>query len=268
MKMRFVYLVLFLSLFFRSFSQPLENDWPGKFFKGYTRSLTAGKFSYHSPQPDVTTSLLLRSIDSSSYIAWETEAIPADLKDPSVNFIWMFGIDANNNSHTYKLYLNGNYLLTFSNPVVSDIKPWVVSGLYSSSLLFRTTMLDKYDDPMGYAVLQVPSKLLVKGKPQVIKIVGESASSNVWYMTFESGVEEKVDIIQEEAVIQENGKQHYSVLFNFVHLGKPENASIRIPRVISKSFRLEPGFNRIQLLLPFSEDTSGYNAIIERNGLS
>jgi len=266
MKIRYVYLLLFLSLSCSSFSHALENDWPGKFFKGYSRSLTAGKFSYHSPQPDVTTSLLLRSIDSSSYIEWETESIPADLKDPSVNFIWMFGIDQNNDSHTYKLFLNGNYILTFANPIDSDVKPWSVQGKEGSSLLFRTTMLDKYDDPMGYAVLKVPSKFLVKGKPQVIKIMGESASSNVWYMTFESGVEEKVDIIQEEAVIMEKGKQYYSVLFNFVHLGETEDGTIRIPNVITKSFRLEPGFDRVQLLLPVSVDTSRFNATIETGG--
>jgi alpha-mannosidase len=266
MKIRNLLFLILLSYSYLSFSQSLENDWPGKYFKGYIRSLTAGKFSYHSPQPDVTTSLLLRSIDSSSYIAWETETIPADLKDPSVNFIWMFGIDQNNNSHTYKLFLNGRYLLTFANPVISDIRPWTVPGIEASSLLFRTTLLDKYDDPMGYAVLKVPSKLLIKGKPQVIKVIGESASSNVWYMTFESAVEEKVDIIQEEAVIMEKGKQYYSVLFNFVHLGKPENATIRIPQIMTKTFRLEPGFNRVQLLLPLSEDTSRYNANIEIGG--
>jgi len=179
-------LLLFLVFLFTELpAQDKENNWPEKFYSGYTRSLTAGKFSYHSPQPDVTTSLLLRSIDSLSYIEWETETIPAGLKDPSVNFIWMFGIDANNNSHTYKLYLNGTYLLTFSNPVVSDNKPWLVSGREGCSLLFRTTMLDKYDDPMGYAVLKVPSNLLGKGKPQVIRIMGESVASNVWYMTYE-----------------------------------------------------------------------------------
>ncbi len=134
-----------------------QQSWPGKFYKGYTRSLTTGKFSYHSPQPDVTESLLLRSIDSASYISWETEKIPSDFIEPYANFVWMFGIDANPESHTYRLYINGTYYLTFANPVVSEIKPWTVTGKNGCSLTFLTTMLDKYDDPMGYAVLKMPA---------------------------------------------------------------------------------------------------------------
>ena len=180
-RMKKIYLFSCLLFLFSEglFSQNKGNDWPGKFFKGYAKSVSEGEFSYHSPQPDVTTSLLLRSIDSASYIAWETEAIPADLKGTYINFIWMFGIDANNNSHNYRLYLNDDYLLTFANPVVSDIKPWTVQGTGGSSLLFRTTMLDKYDDFMGYAILIVPLKLLINDKPQTIKVVSESAGSNV-----------------------------------------------------------------------------------------
>ena len=48
-------------------SQKLPQD----FFKGYERSLKGGGFNYHSPQPDVTSSLLIRSIDSVQDIAWD-----------------------------------------------------------------------------------------------------------------------------------------------------------------------------------------------------
>jgi alpha-mannosidase len=85
------------------------------------------------------------------------------------------GIDANPESHKYRLYVNGTYCLTFANPVISEIKTWTVSGNDGCSLTFLTTMLDKYDDPMGYAVLKVPSDMIQKGKPQIIKVVGESS---------------------------------------------------------------------------------------------
>ena len=243
-----------------------ENAWPGKFFRGYTRSVTTGKFSYHSPQPDVTESLLLRSIDSASFISWETEQVPSDFMEPVANFVWMFGIDANAESHTYRLFLNGNYCLTFSNPVVSEIKPWIVDGNSGCSLSFLTTMLDKYDDPMGYAVFKVPSTLIKEGEPQVIRIVGESAGSNVWYMTFESAVNEKLDIVQEEAVIKNGDKQSYSVLFNFIHLGPTLTGKLVIPSFPVHAFRLQPGYNRIQVLLPATNDTVRYKAMVNLGG--
>ena len=72
---------------------------PGHFFKGYMKSIKGGGFEYHSPQPDVTTSLLVRSIDSVQYIEWETEAIPLEYHQPDIRFVWLFGIDASTDSH-------------------------------------------------------------------------------------------------------------------------------------------------------------------------
>jgi hypothetical protein len=249
-----------------TFGQQKTELWPGKFFKGYTRSVTTGKFSYHSPQPDVTESLLLRSIDSSSFISWETEKIPGDFKEPFANFVWMFGIDANPESHKYRLFVNGAYCLTFANPVVSEIKPWTVTGTGGCSLTFLSTMLDKYDDPMGYAVLKLPSEMVRRGQLQVIKVIGESAGSNVWYMTFESGVEEKLDIVQEEAVVKNKDHNCYSVLFNFVHLDPVVSGKIQIVTQPSVSFNLQPGFNTIPFLLPVSRDSSRYTATINLAG--
>ncbi len=87
-----------------------QTSLPGKFFIGYEKSVKGGGFQYHSPQPDVTSSLLLRSIDSMQYIEWETESIPAATEGPTVNLIWMFGIDANLDSHTFTLYVNGKFI--------------------------------------------------------------------------------------------------------------------------------------------------------------
>ena len=131
---------------------------------------------------------------------------------------------------------------------------------------FLTTMLDKYDDPMGYAVLRVPAGLIEKGKSQVIKVVGESAGSNVWYMTFESPVEEKLDIVQEEAVVRNRGNSYYSVLFNFVHLGPEITCNLKISNGQDISIQLLPGYNRIPVLLPVSKESKHYAAMISPDG--
>ena len=147
-------------------------------------------------------------------------------------FIWIFGIDANPEGHRYDLWFNNQLLLSFRNPLTSNKSHFLVRGNDGSSLDFRTTMLDKYDDPMGYAVLTVPSSLLVKGKTQLIRVVGESAGSRSWYMTFESPVEEKVWFAQQEAVRRTPDGERFSGLFNFVHLGEPEGCTIRVRAAI------------------------------------
>jgi len=194
--------------------------------------------------------LLIRATDSTQYIEWETETLPVVLKAQPARFIWMFGIDANPSSYTWKLYINGKYLLTFANPLISEKKSWVVEGIEGASLDFRPTLLDKYNDPLGYAILTVPASFLLAGRPQTLKIVGESAGKMTWYMTYESPVEEQITAVQEEAIIKGRGKNYRAVLFQFVHLGDPLESEIRIEPDIVKSFTLETGFNRIRILLP------------------
>ncbi len=223
---------------------------PARFFKGYIKSVKGGGFQYHSPQPDVTSSLLLRSIDSVQYIEWETESLPGDYDGSQVNFIWMFGIDANTDSHSFKLYVNDRYCLTFSNPLSSEMKPWRVDGVQGSSLFFRTTLLDKYGDPMGYAVLNLPAAMTVKGRPQMIRVVGESKESRSWYMTFEAAVEEKLVVTQEPALVRGKDKNYLPVIFQFVHLGDPVKGSVEVAGIPPARFTLVTGFNEVRLMLP------------------
>jgi len=224
--------------------------WLDRYYQGYASSIKGGGFSYHSPQPDVTSSMLIRANDSSQYIAWHTESLPAAIQDTAVRFIWMFGIDANAESYQWKLFVNGNYLLTFTNPTVSEKKNWMASGVNGSTLDFHPTLLDKYNDPMGYAILTVPRNLLHPGATQVIKIVGENAGKQTWYMTFEASMKESAAVVQEEVVIRSGDKDFQSVLFQFVHLGESEPIEIQVGAEKVNTFALKTGFNSFRILLP------------------
>ena len=243
-----------------------QSELPADFLKGFTKAVKGGGFQYHSPQPDVTTSLLLRSIDSVQYIEWETEAIPAGYAAKQVNFVWMFGIDANADSHSFRLYVNGRYCLTFYNPLSSEMKPWWVTGTQGASLFFRTTLLDKYGDPMGYAVLTLPVSMTVKGKPQDIRIVGESKESRSWYMTFEAGVEENLVVRQEPALERGRELNFTPVLFQFVHLGNPVRGRLEVAGLPVTRFTLETGFNEVKILLPEESPSKTYTALIKIDG--
>ncbi|MCX6306090.1 MAG: hypothetical protein NT040_14100 [Bacteroidetes bacterium] len=246
--------LLLLGVAFSLAAVPQNAGHPAElFFKGYAKSIKGGGFEYHSPQPGITSSLLIRSIDSVQYIEWETDVLPGSYAVQTVNLVWMFGIDANADSHSFKLYVNGKYCLSFANPPVSEIKPWRVGGIGGSSLLFKTTMLDKYGDPMGYAVLSLPVNLVDKGKPQHIRIVGESKESRSWYMTFEAGVEENLAIKQVPALLRGDHGNAIPVLFQFVHLGDAVTGTLETAGAPKTSFTLETGFNEVKVMLP--EDT-------------
>ncbi|MEI7725251.1 MAG: hypothetical protein WCK09_09115, partial [Bacteroidota bacterium] len=239
--------------------------WPGRFFKGYSKTIKGGGFQYHSPQPDITSSLLLRSIDSVQYIEWETEPVVIDDTRHSVNLMWVFGIDANTDSHKFKLYVNGKYCLTFANPLTSELKPWQADGINGCWLLFRTTMLDKYGDPMGYAQLNLPGSMIANGKPQVIRIVGESKESRSWYMTFEAGVEEKLTVRQVPALVRAEQGNVIPVLFQFVHLGEPVKGTLGI-NDLDMPFTLETGFNEVKILLPENTAQGEHSVMITIHG--
>ena len=243
-----------------------QQSLPEKYFKGYEKSIKGGGFLYHSPQPDVTSSLLVRSIDSVQYIEWGTEVIPASHSEKMVNLIWMFGIDANIESHSFKVYLNDRYCLTFHNPLTSDIKSWTVNGVNDCRLFFRPVMIDKYGDPMGYAIFTVPVAMIIKDKSQRIRIVGESKESRSWYMTFENGVEEKLTIKQVPALIRGKDENHLQLLFQFVHLGSKVDGFLEIPGIPKERFALETGFNEIKVLLPETTPPGEKTAIVTVSG--
>ncbi len=137
-----------------------------KYFPGYIRTTHGGNFSYHSPHPQVRQSMLLRSVSASDYIEWETFTVSADYNPESINFIWLYGIDVSPDSHTYTLFLNGDTAVSFSNPLVTDTSVVVIEGKEGIVLTFRPSMVDKYDDLMGFAILEVPVEKLIKGNPE------------------------------------------------------------------------------------------------------
>ncbi len=249
-------LFCFAFLLFAAVCRPQSAVWPDTFYQGYNQTIHGGGFQYHSPQPDVTRSMLARSKDSLQYVEWKTEKVPEQISAPRVNFIWIYGIDAEVNGHNFHLDLNGDHVITFANPKISEKKPVNIEGKNGITLTFRPTLLDKYDDPMGYAVLSVPSSLLIEGKPQTIRVSGESAGSNAWYMTFEAGVHDTVYVEQTPCVLQSAkgkepsaGGREFSVIFHFVHPGNAVSGKVSIGEV-NKEFVIEPGYTRIEILLP------------------
>ncbi|MCB0751889.1 MAG: hypothetical protein KDC52_10475, partial [Ignavibacteriae bacterium] len=68
----YAYLVLFTATITYSISQPTHSQ----YFLGYENEVSGTRFGYHSPLPDVNTSLLIRGREDYAPIVWQTEVIP------------------------------------------------------------------------------------------------------------------------------------------------------------------------------------------------
>ena len=125
------------------------------YFQGYSEEVSGKRFGYHSPIPEVNTSLLLRGQSDYDPISWKTEVVPKNYKQEYVSFIWLFGMDVTSEPVVFNLSVNNEKYLSFSSSRTSDLGIKKINGKDSASLTFNVTMLDKYEDQMGFAILRI-----------------------------------------------------------------------------------------------------------------
>ncbi len=225
-------------------------DNPGRYLNGYLNNIQGETINYHAPDPSAKTALLVRSRDHSNLIAWETEIVPPQIDTGMVNFVWMFGMDATPEQHRFTLSVNGIELIRFENPEKAEIGNITVPGEQGTNLSIRTTLIDRHKDAMGYAVLSVPSDLVKPGSSQSIKVSGEPAGSNVWYMTFLHPVTEEISAKPEDLVIRRNDRKLQSVRLEMVYLGEPAEAEISMAGEEPVKHLLQSGYNAIRYFTP------------------
>ncbi len=239
---------------------------PKTFFSGYERTLHGGGFIYHSPDPSVTSSMLVRSVDSTNYVEWETAGVPANFDGNDAYFAWMFGINVTPNGHFFSLLVNGKKVLEISNPERSSKTSWTIKGLDGAELTFVPTMIDMYNDLMGYAVLKLPRQLIELGKGEVLRIHGKSEGSQVWYMTFESPIREELKAEQVPAVIKHAGNTYDLAQFMVTHLGKDTRTDIKLSNGMSQSVEVHLGYNSFLVRIPIVKHAETIKAKMELDG--
>jgi hypothetical protein len=233
-------------------------------FQGYAQSIGGATINYNSPQPEVETALLARAKTEFKIIEWETEQLPVKIEEEFINFIWIFGVDVNVESRAWDLLVNGKKYLTFYNPKNNDQQIWSVDGIEGSKISFRRTMIDRHGDAFGYASFTLPKSSIQKFYGQSLKltVLGEEAGSNVWYMTFISGITERFEINQEQMIVKEDDKLFNQVKFEAVYLGENTTGEITIENILTQKFELFTGYNNISLQLPLTEQPASYLARI------
>ncbi len=258
--MKYIINTLFIQLFLLSLSNAQVSQ--SIYFQGYEKTIHGFTFNYHSPLPEVNSSLLVRARNDFHPIEWETETISEDYERDFASFVWMYGMDTDAKSYDFDLFVNGEKYLTFSNPASNEKSEWSIKGKNGAKLTFNVTLIDKYKDQMGFATLKLPKSAISPGKPVILKIDGEDAGSNIWYMTFKANIQEQISVLQENVVINDKGQLYHLARFDFTHLGEETTGTVTVDKT-KESIILKPGYNSLELMLPKVDEPTKYSAKIK-----
>ncbi len=210
---------------------------------GYQRELSGSSLAYHSPLPEVTEALLVRARGEFAPIEWETAPLPEGATGDWVQFTWLFGLSVHPAQHGFRLYLNDRELLLFRNAPVKDWKEWTVEGVEGSQLSFRSTLIDQHGNLMGFASLRVPRSLLGDATSARLRVKGEPAESNAWYMTFKAAVADKVTLRQQPILLEEGGQRFFQALLEITSLKDAGEARLQIAGNPDETFTVKAGAN-------------------------
>jgi len=255
---RSIFTCLFLIVSTLISAQQNENH----FLQGYEEEISGKRFGYHSIFPDVNTSLLLRGRSDFEALVWKTQVIPEDYSNDFITFIWVFGMDVTATPVDFNLIVNDKKWFSFSSSKVSQTGLKTIKGEAGSELSFNVTMLDKYEDQMGFVILKLPATAITRGEPAIIKIETPTENNNAWFMTFKTQVKEKIEIYQNKVVVKDAGQLFHSVSVDFIHIGEDAEATIEIGNIKAQAL-LKAGYNKVEINLPKAEKATNYSAQIQ-----
>ncbi|MEN8247555.1 MAG: glycoside hydrolase family 38 C-terminal domain-containing protein [Bacteroidota bacterium] len=232
------------------------------YLQGFEKEISGKRFGYHSPLPDVNTSLLIRGHENYEPIEWETEPIPDNYNGEFVSYIWLFGMDVSAKPARFHLNVNGNEVVSFTNSKKSILGEKKFEGKDGAELVLNTTMLDKHEDQMGIAILRLPKKYFKQGEKSILKVSSSTMDNAAWFMTYKSGIEEKTDLYQNKVVVKEIDKLFHSISVDFIHIGDETDATITIGDKVTKT-TLITGFNKLEIYLPKVKKKKTLKALVK-----
>jgi alpha-mannosidase len=214
---------------------------------GYAADDFGDVVTYESALPEANSSLLVRSQNAKYSIAWQTAHVPADFDSDSISFVWLFGMDANPEQHRFELRLDGKPVLDFHNPISSETPTWERVGPSGVRLQFHPTLIDRHGDVFGFSLLTVPREMVTAGKALHLEVVGESASSMIWYMTFRHAPKANARVFAQNALLRGDDNPWQRVLVEVVHLGAPTPATLETSWGLKRKVILKLGANHFEL---------------------
>ncbi len=235
---------------------------PTSHVPGYRTTIRGEELGYHSPIPYVDRSLLIRSEERGRYIEWETAPVPADFAGDTAVFVFMAGIDVSEDQREFEFYINGDFSFRFTNPNRDDVEVMHWSGDGGVHAEFRVTVVDKYDDLMGFVFLSVPRDMWRADRTVNLRIMGESAGERTWFLIFKEPLTQSVLLRNTHALVRGTPEHTQSVRVDLVYLG--ESGRVRLQGTHGHIDQpLELGHHHFEFLVPAVETKTTIGLAIE-----
>ena len=215
--------------------------------KGYTQPVAGEQMGYHCFHPYATSALITRCTDGKRIIKWQTESLPSDRDGGFVTFGWIAGHSAGTSTgdRVFRFAINGEEWFSIATSKDRPVRRWVLQGKHGSTLSFETKWEDSVHDLFGYLFLRVPVRDFPPLKPLALSIVGDSAQSADWFMTYTYAMEESVKSIAQPALIRTPGGERQLVEVLIDHVAADGKAEIASPGEPPIKAAIQMGFNRI-----------------------
>jgi len=218
---------------------------------GYSKAIQGETLSYFSLYRQYAKeALLTRCTDGKKVIEWETDPIPENIKGDFAYFTWIAAHSSGTSSGVrhFDLYINDDYVLTFTTRPKEYPDYWSFSGEDGTVLQFEFKIKDGANDSHGMAYLKVPLKKYKKGSPLRLKVVGQNQNSRDWYMTFKYAFKEKIEIEALPFLLKDKTQQLLKV--TVLHFGPTNNLDLSIDGSVQKPFEVKHGFNTFEVPFP------------------
>lgn len=233
--------------------------------QGFSRKISGMDFGYHSSLPDINNALLVRAVDGTQKMEWETAPAPAKIMGKYVNFVWLGAVGANLGNVQMDLSVNGIQLFSF---FTERRQFWDYEQSDGTRLSFRTTLVDGPGDLFGFMFLRLPASKVIPGQPVRIGVTGSRSNSQAWYMTFQAAIPAGLSFKSFPALYRENGKQVQPVAIQVVHFGQPDKATLSINGKTVKRFDLNFGVQQHTIALPAVDYPAPFTIRLESKTLT
>jgi len=215
--------------------------------KGYAKTISGEAIGYHSPYPEATAALIVRATNGTMAIEWETEPVPAGFDAPFATFIWMCGLGTGKGAHRFDLSIDGRAAFAFHSGRDASDRAWELTGPGGSSLSFRTTMIDQFQELFGFMFLKMPKSALHPGRPLRLKVSGENGGSRDWHMVFSYDLQPFIKTTAEQALIKKGGRLLQLVQVAISHIAPPARAVLTADGGSPVPVDLETGYNTVYI---------------------
>lgn len=215
---------------------------------GYARSHHGETITYHSIVDRARAALLVRAGDGTGSIAWETA--PAAAGKGRAKFAWLAALSGSKGVHTFAMSINGKKTFTFTSSGDSLVKSWTIRSRDGATLTFQAAEADRFQDLFGSMFLSLPAGRAAPGVPLTIRVQGEAAQSQAWYMTFEHALTDAAYARPLPALMRTPAGAMQPVSITVEHYGLPATAVVRLQGTRADSFSLGWGETTREIPVP------------------